>query len=66
MADSDNYEEPSLLPSGAVAKLFNVTATTVRSWERDGKLRAIRTPGGQRRFRRSDVEALLAPTGDAA
>lgn len=44
---------------------FNVTVGTVRAWESAGKLTAIRTPGGQRRFRRSDVEALLTPQ-DAA
>lgn len=52
--------EAEYLPIGEVAKLFNVTATTVRNWEKDGKLTAIRTPGNQRRFRRAQVEALLS------
>lgn len=39
-----------------------VTGKTVRRWSDAGKLAAIRTPGGQRRFRRSDIEALLPST----
>lgn len=64
MADRDTQTRPELLPIGEVAEAFSVTVGTVRSWEKAGKLAAIRTPGGQRRFRRSDVEALL--NGDAA
>lgn len=64
MPDSNSYrddpEAPDLLPIGAVAKAFNVTPSTVRLWELKGHITALRTPGGQRRFRRADVEALLA------
>lgn len=48
------------LSPGQVADLFNVSVTTVANWADSGKLRSFRTPGGQRRFRRSDVEAFLA------
>lgn len=44
---------------GEVAKSFGVTVGTVRNWEKQGLIEAIRTPGGQRRFRRTDIEALL-------
>ena len=44
---------------GEVAKSFGVAVSTVRNWERRGHITAIRTPGGQRRFRRTDIEALL-------
>jgi excisionase family DNA binding protein len=60
MVDRDTRSASDLLPIGAVASTFNVTVGTVRAWERAGKLPAIRTPGGQRRFRRADVDALLA------
>ncbi len=54
--------EPSpLLAIGEVARLLAVSIGTVRNWERSGKLAAIRTPSGQRRFRRSDVQAILNP-----
>jgi excisionase family DNA binding protein len=59
MGDRDTDRRPDLIPVGDVAEMFNVAVSTVRAWERAGKLLAIRTPGGHRRFRRSDVEALL-------
>lgn len=49
------------LTSGDVAKLFNVHPSTVIEWADSGRLAFFRTPGGQRRFRREDVEAFLAP-----
>lgn len=60
MAKPDNQSGPGdLLKIGQVAEAFNVTVGTVRNWDREGLLRSIRTPGGQRRFRRSDVDAAL-------
>lgn len=44
---------------GEVAECFGVAVSTVRNWEKAGRITAIRTPGGQRRFRRTDIEALL-------
>lgn len=49
----------SPLTSGDVARLFNVTPVTVAKWCDQGALPYFRTPGGQRRFKRQDVEALL-------
>lgn len=49
------------LTSGQVADLFNVTVETVATWANEGKLPCFLTPGGHRRFRRSQVEALLSP-----
>ncbi len=50
-----------LLTTAGAAKVLQVSVQTVRRWETNGDLLAVRTPGKQRRFRRSDVEALLAP-----
>jgi excisionase family DNA binding protein len=47
-----------------VAKILNVTATTVSNWARDGLLDCVKLPSGHRRFRREDIDALLR--GDAA
>ncbi|WP_157253251.1 helix-turn-helix domain-containing protein [Nonomuraea typhae] len=43
-----------------VAELFEVEPETVVEWARLGKLRAVRTPGGQQyRFRAADIAAVL-------
>lgn len=57
--------EGRLMRVSEVAALFDVEDETVRVWVRGGKLRAIRTPGGRGlRFRREDVEALLANSAE--
>jgi putative resolvase len=38
------------------AKILGVHVSSLRRWENDGKLKAIRTPGGQRRFILEEVE----------
>ena len=48
--------EADLVPIGEVARIFGVTVATVRRWEREGKISAERTPGGQRRFNRAEIE----------
>lgn len=44
---------------GEVAALAGVSVDTVRGWDRDGVLQARRTPGGQRRYVRLEVEEFL-------
>lgn len=51
--------EPMYTPA-EVAALFRVDPKTVTRWSTAGKLPAVRTLGGHRRFRESDVKALLA------
>lgn len=46
---------------GEVAELFNVSPAAVRDWEARGHLDSFRTPGGQRRFLRAQVEKLIPP-----
>jgi hypothetical protein len=49
-----------LLTSAEVAALFRVDPKTVRRREKSGKLKsACKTLGGQRRYRESEVLALL-------
>jgi len=52
-------ETEVLLTPAEVAKLFRVDPKTVTRWAKAGKLTAIRTLGGHRRYRRSEVQALL-------
>jgi len=44
--------------SGA-AEHLGVSALTLRKWVAQAKVRAFRTPGGHRRFRKSDLDAIL-------
>ncbi len=50
---------PALLTPAEVAELFHVDPKTVGRWAAKGRLRSVRTPGGHRRFLRSEVEAAL-------
>jgi excisionase family DNA binding protein len=52
-------EPEVLLTPAEVAKLFRVDPKTVTRWAKAGKLTAIRTLGGHRRYRSSEVESLL-------
>lgn len=49
-----------LLTPAEVAAMFRVSSKTVTRWARAGKLTAVRTLGGHRRFRRAEIEALRA------
>lgn len=62
MSDPDPdlvYE--NLLTPATVAKMFSVDAKTVSRWANKGDIPSIRTPGGHRRFRESDIRRLLQP-----
>ena len=48
-----------LLTPAEVAAKFKVDPKTVTRWARSGKLSSIRTLGGHRRYKASEVEALL-------
>ena len=49
-----------LLTPGEVAALFRVDPKTVTRWASVGRIGSIRTPGGHRRFRESEVREMLA------
>jgi len=49
----------ALLTPAEVAALFRVDPKTVTRWARTGKLTALRTLGGHRRYRESEVRNLL-------
>nr|BFE56038.1 hypothetical protein GCM10020063_005640 [Dactylosporangium thailandense] len=50
--------EPLLTPA-EVSTMFRVDPKTITRWAKAGKLSAIRTLGGHRRYRESEVRALL-------
>jgi len=58
MTDEIPAQEVLLTPS-EVATLFRVDPKTVTRWAKAGKLTSIRTLGGHRRYKESEVKALL-------
>lgn len=52
-------EGDRLLTPAEVATLFRVDPKTVTRWAKAGKLSSIRTLGGHRRYRESEVRELL-------
>lgn len=46
-----------LLTSHQLAKLLNVWTKTLHRWEKEGKLIPLRTPGGHRRYKESQIKA---------
>ena len=67
---TDQYVHDALLTPAEVAALFRVNPKTVTRWARAGKISAIRTLGGHRRFasgdppqpRRDGTRGFLAPS----
>lgn len=59
--DSEN-----LLTPAEVAELFRVDPKTVTRWAKAGKLNSIRTLGGHRRYRESEIRQLLDGVGETA
>jgi len=53
-------EAEELLTPAEVAALFRVDPKTVTRWAKAGKLSSIRTLGGHRRYRESEVRQLLS------
>ncbi len=45
------------MPISAAAKLLGVAPSTLRRWEHEGKIKPVRTAGGQRRY----TLAILKP-----
>lgn len=47
------------LTLGEAAKYLGVAQSTIRKWSDSGRLQKFTTPGGHRRFRRSDLDTFL-------
>jgi excisionase family DNA binding protein len=63
---SSQSPDDDLLRPREVAELFGVRTTTIARWAREGALIAVTTPGGHRRYRRSEIIAALEQTPDSA
>ncbi len=58
--DRPRFVATRLLRAGEVAVLLQVSRRSVAAWASRGLIPFIETPGGHRRFRASDVRALVA------
>jgi len=56
---ADSHVPDALLTPAEVAALFRVNPKTVTRWARAGKITAMRTLGGHRRFRASEIKRAL-------
>lgn len=53
-------ELPELLTVGQVSHLLGCHANTIRNWENDGKIQAVRIGTKKhRRFKKSDIQKLI-------
>jgi excisionase family DNA binding protein len=55
--------EPDWLTLGQAAKYLGVAQSTIRKWSDQGRVPAFYTPGGHRRYRRSDLDTFLERSG---
>lgn len=55
----EEAELDDLLLPGEAARLLHVSPKTVTRWAADARIPCVTTLGGHRRFRRSDIEAVL-------
>lgn len=58
-SDALEQQPERLMTPAEVAVMFRVDPKTVTRWAKVGKLSSIKTLGGHRRFRESEVHALL-------
>lgn len=56
--------ENELLTPSEVAVMFRVNPKTVTRWARAGKISAVRTLGGHRRFRAAEIRRILSEVQD--
>lgn len=61
--DNESDTREQLLTPSEVAAMFRVDPKTVTRWAKAGKLSSIRTLGGHRRYRASEIHALLNGDG---
>lgn len=51
-----------MLCPAEVARMFGVDPKTITRWAKAGKIQAVRTLGGHRRYKASEVKRLLEGT----
>ena len=71
MANTVERTPRHFLNVGQAAEYLGVSAASLRNWSDQGNDPVYRTPGGQRRYRVSDLETFIeswreSPVGEAA
>ena len=57
--DSSTETNARLLNVGQAADYLGVSAASLRKWSNDGLVPTYRTPGGQRRYARDDLDTFI-------
>jgi excisionase family DNA binding protein len=65
-APETTSDPDALLTPSEVAAMFRVNPKTVTRWARAGKISAIRTLGGHRRFRAAEIRRFLEQVEEGA
>ncbi|MDX6585722.1 MAG: MerR family regulatory protein [Solirubrobacterales bacterium] len=55
-----------LLNVGQAADYVGVSAASLRKWSNDGLVAVYRTPGGQRRYHRDDLDRFMSSMREAS
>src|SRR5689334_15673638 len=56
-------DDSEWLTLGQAARFLGVAQSTIRKWSDQGRVPAFYTPGGHRRYRRTDLESFLDRSG---
>src|ERR1041384_6552827 len=56
-------DDSEWLTLGQAARFLGVAQSTIRKWSDLGRVPAFYTPGGHRRYRRSDLETFIDRSG---
>lgn len=60
----ESEQKNSVISISEAAKMLGVHIETMRRWDREGKLKAVRIGGaGHRKYRVVDLEQILKPIG---
>jgi excisionase family DNA binding protein len=55
-----------MFSAGGTARRLGVHLTTIQRWDREGKLRVVRTIGGKRRIPAPEIERILGNAGSSS
>jgi excisionase family DNA binding protein len=65
MPDAKTMGLDPMLSTAAAAQMLSISLGTMRRWADEQYVASYRTPGGQRRFRQSDLDAFIQRMKDA-